>query len=83
MEAVADIIEILSTFGYVFILIAIPVSIYDGMDRHFKKVEEDEFKPVSHVRQDKAVKIKYQIKTNNADKYAQEAYKLRAKRASN
>ena len=81
MEAVADIIEILSTFGYVFILIAIPVGIYEWFEREADK-KEDRL-TVSHVRQDKAGKIKYQIKTNNADKYAQEAYKLRAKRASN
>jgi len=81
MEAVADIIEILITFGYVFILIAIPVSIYEWFEREADK-KEDRL-TVSHERQDKAGKIKYQIKTNNADKYAQEAYKLRAKRASN
>ena len=81
MEAVADIIEILSTFGYVFILIAIPVSIYEWFEREADK-KEDRL-TVSHERQDKAGKVEYQIKTNNADKYAQEAYKLRAKRASN
>lgn len=83
MEALADILEILSTFGYVFILIAIPVSIYEGFAKRDRM--DEAWETVSHERQtSKAGKVQYQIKTMNADRYAREAYKVRAnRRASN
>jgi hypothetical protein len=87
MEAPVDILELLIIYGYffvLFVLIAIPVSIYEAIDRHFIKIEENKLKPASHIRQHvkqyKEGKVKYQIKTTNAELYAQESYKVRANR---